>query len=127
MQGWTIDAFLTRDIPDVAVCGARSGRGGTSRYDHASADFLCASGIHLDVMHAAVHAVDHQPDPLAHLVTAKPLVEHAADDALGRVFAMQDVACRMAVHRHPLALQCPVHGLDDVTALAKLAQRWFGL
>ena len=84
MLGRAIDAFLTCDIHDVAVCGARPGRSGAGRDDHASADLLGAGGIHLDVMHAPVHAVDHQPDPLAHLVAAKPLVEHAADDALGR-------------------------------------------
>jgi hypothetical protein len=34
------------------------------------------------VMHAPVHPVDHQMNPLARLVAAKPFVEHAADDAL---------------------------------------------
>jgi hypothetical protein len=76
-------------------------------------------------MHAPVHAVDHQTNPFAHLVAAKPFVEDTADDALGRVPAVQDVARRMAVL--PFALQCPVHGLDDVAALAKLPQHRLGL
>src|ERR1700738_3468549 len=83
-----LDAFLTCDIRDVAVCGARPGKGGAGRDDHASANLLGTGGLHLDVMHATVHPVDHQPDPLAHLVAAKPLVEHPADDALGRVLAV---------------------------------------
>src|SRR5450631_978901 len=40
---------------------------------------------------------------------------------------MQHVARRMAVIRQPLALQRPVHGLDDVAALPKLPQRRLGL
>ena len=103
------------------------GRGGAGRDDHASADLLGAGGIQLDMMDAPVHAVDDQTDPLAHLVAAKPLVEHAADDALGRLLAVQDVARGMAVLRQPFALQRPVHGLDDVAALAKLPQHRLGL
>ena len=41
--------------------------------------------------------------------------------------SMQDVAAGMAVLRQPFALQCPVHGLDDVAALAKLPQHGLGL
>ena len=120
MVGRAIDAFWTCDIYDVAVCGARPGRGGAGHDDHASTDFLGAGGINLDVMYAPVYPVDHQPDPLAHLVAAKPFVEHAANNAFGRVLAVQDVARRMAALRQPFPLQRPVHGLDDVAALAKL-------
>ncbi len=127
MLGRTIDAFIAGDIHDVAVCGSRPGRGGAGHDDHASADVLGAGGIHLDVMHPPVHPVDHQPDPLAHLVAAKPFVEHAADDALGRVLAVQDVAPGKAVLRQPFALQCPMHGLDDVAAFAELPQHRLGL
>src|SRR4051812_7475793 len=126
MLRWAIDAFLTGDIQDVAVCGALPRRRGAGRNDHASTDFLGAGGIHLDVMHVPVYPIDHEPDPLAHLVAAQPLIEHAADDALCRVLAAQDVARRVAVLRQPLALQCPVHGFDDVAALAKLPQRRLG-
>ena len=103
MLGRTIDAPFAGDIHDIAVRGARPGRGGAGRDDHAAADVLGAGGIHLDVMHAPVHPVDHQPDPLAHLVAAKPLVEHPADDALGRVLAVQDVARGMAIPASPRA------------------------
>ena len=127
MLGRTIDASLTGDVQDVAVCGARPGRGGAGHDDHASADVFGAGGIHLDVMHAPVYPVDHQPDPLAHLVAAKPFVEHPADDALGRVLPVQDVARGMAILCQPFALQRPVHGLDDVAALAKLPQHRLGL
>jgi hypothetical protein len=106
---------------------ARGRRGGAGHDDHASAYVLGAGGIHLDVMHTPVHPIDHQPDPRAHLVAAKPFVEHAADDAPGRVLAVQDVAGGMAVLRQPFALQRPVHGLDDVAAFAKLPQRRLGL
>ncbi len=95
--------------------------------DHAPADLLGAGGVQLDMMDAPVHAVDDQTDPLAHLVTAQPLVEHPADNALGRLLAVQDVARGMAVLGQSLALQRPVHGLDDVAAFAKLPQNWFGL
>src|SRR4051812_44058957 len=101
MLRWAIDAFLTGDIQDVAVCGALPRRRGAGRNDHASTDFLGAGGIHLDVMHVPVYPIDHEPDPLAHLVAAQPLIEHAADDALCRVLAVQDVARRVAVLRQP--------------------------
>jgi hypothetical protein len=102
---------LPCDIQDVAVRGARPGRGRAGYDDHASADVLGAVGIHLDVMDAPVHPVDYQPNPLTHLIPAKPFVDHAADDAPGRVPSVQDVASRMAVLRQPFALQRPVHGL----------------
>src|SRR5450631_2487610 len=127
MLGRAIDTSSTGYVDDIAVRGARSRSGRTGHDDHASADLLGAGGIYLDVMHAPIHPVDHQPDPLAHLVAAKPFVEHAADDALGRVLAMQDVAARMAVLRQPFALQGPVHGLDDVATFAELPQRRLGL
>jgi hypothetical protein len=126
MLGRAIDASLTCDIHDVAVRGTRPGRGGAGHDDHASADLLGAVSIHLDVMHAPVYAVDHQTDPFAHLVAAKPLVEHAACDALGRVLSVQDIAGGMAVFRQPFALQRPVHGLDDVATFAELPQRRLG-
>src|SRR5216684_1363461 len=122
-----IDASLTCDIHDVAVRGARTGRGGAGHDDHASADVLGAGGIHLDVMHAPVHPVDHQPDPLAHFVAAKPFVEYPPDDALGHLLAVLNVVRGLAVLRQPFALQRPVHGPDDVAALAKLPQHRLGL
>src|SRR5258708_32865263 len=79
------------------------------------------------MMDAPVHAVDDQPDALAYLVTAQPLVKHPADNALGRLLVVQDVTRGMAVLSQSLALQSPVHGLDDVAAFAKLPQNWFGL
>ena len=102
------------------------GRAGAGRHDHAPADFLGAGGVQFDVMDTAVHAVDDQPDALAHLVAAQPLVEHAADNALGRRLAVQDVARGMAVLRQSLAIQRPVHGLDDVAAFAEFPQGWLG-
>src|SRR5450756_555262 len=127
MLGRAIDASLPGYVDDIAVRGAWSGRGRARHDDHASADLLGAGGIHLDVMHAPVHSIDHQMNSLAHLVAAKPLVEHAACDALGDVFAVQDVAGGMAVLRQPFALQSPVHGLDGVATFAALPQRRLGL
>src|SRR5258708_15912460 len=92
-----VDTFLTGDISNVAVCGARPWRGGAGRDDHAPADFLGPGGIHLDVMQTPVHPVDHQPHPLAHLIAANPLVEHTANDARGRILAVPDGACGRAV------------------------------
>jgi heme/copper-type cytochrome/quinol oxidase subunit 2 len=120
MPGRAIDRSLTCDIQDVAVRSARPGRGGTGHDDHASADVLGAGGIHLDVMHTPVHPVDQQPDPFAHLVGAKPFVEHAADDALGRVLSMQDVAGGMTVLRQPFAPQGPI-GADKTILIDSLA------
>ena len=107
MLGRTIDAFLAGNVQDVAVCGARTGRAGAGRHDHAPPDFLGAGGIHLDVMHAPVHAVDHQPNPFAHLVAAQALVEHPADDALGRLLPVQDVARERAVLGQALRAPAP--------------------
>ena len=127
MLGWTIDASFTGYVDDIAVGGARSGKSRAGRDDHASADLLDAGGIHLDVMHAPVHPVDHQLNPLAHLVAAKPFVEHAADDALGRFLPVQDVARGMAILCQPFARQRPVHGFDNVATLPKLPQHRLGL
>jgi hypothetical protein len=102
--GRTIDTSLICDIQDVLVRGARTGRGGAGHDNHTSADLFAAGGIHLDVMDAPVHPVDHQPDPFGHLVAAKPFVEHPANDALGRVLSVQDVARGMAILRQPFAL-----------------------
>ena len=74
-----------------------------------------------------VHAVDDQTDALGRLVASQSFVEHPASDAVRHVRPMQDVARGMAVLGQSFALQGAVHGLDDVTALAKLAQRRFGL
>src|SRR3979411_1227944 len=108
MLGRAIDASLTCDIQDVAVRGARPGRGGAGHDDHASAYVLGAGGIHLDVVHTPVHAVDDQTNPLAHLVAATPFVEHAADDALGRSLPVQDVSARDG--GPPPALRAPAPG-----------------
>jgi hypothetical protein len=43
-------------------------------------------------MDTPVRPVDHQTNRLAHLVAAKPFVEHAADKRLGRVLSVQDIA-----------------------------------
>ena len=94
MLGRAIDALLPGNGQDVAVRGARAGRPGAGRHDHAPLDLLGAGRVHLEVMDAPVHAVDHQPHPLAHLVAAQPLVEHPADDRLGRLLAVQDIAPR---------------------------------
>jgi hypothetical protein len=63
MLGRAIDASLTCDIEDIAVRGARTGRAepATTIMPRPTSGAGC---IHLDVMHAPVHAVDHQPDPV---------------------------------------------------------------
>ena len=83
------------------------GRSRAGHDDHAAADLLGAGGVQLDMMDAAVHAVDDQADALAHLVAAQPLVEHPADDALGRLLAVQDIARGMPVLGQSLALPAP--------------------
>ena len=77
---------------DVAVRGTRAGRPRAGRHDHAPLDLLGSGRVHLEVMDTPVHAVDHQPHPLAHLVATQALVEHPADDRLCRLLPMQDIA-----------------------------------
>ena len=77
-------------------------------------------------MDAPVHAADHEAHPVAHLVAVQALVEHLADDALGRVLPVQDVARKRTRLGQAFSLQGPVHALDDVAALAELAQDGFG-
>ncbi len=57
------------------------------RHNHASLDILGADRVHLEVMDAPIHAVDHQPDPLTHLVAAQPLVEHTAPTIGSGIFS----------------------------------------
>jgi hypothetical protein len=79
------------------------------------------------MMDAPVHAVDHETDALTHLVACQPLVEHATDDAFADRLAVQEVAREMAIPCQSVALQCPVHGLDDVAALTEFPQDRLGL
>jgi hypothetical protein len=78
-------------------------------------------------MNAPVHAIDHQTDALTYLVASQPLVEHATDDALAELLAVQHVAREMAIPCQFVALQRPVHGLDDVAALTEFPQDRLGL
>src|SRR5258708_12894851 len=55
MLGRAVDTFLTGDISNVAVCGARPWRGGAGRDDHAPPHFLPPARTHLHVIQTPVH------------------------------------------------------------------------
>src|SRR6266851_3865727 len=79
------------------------------------------------MMDAPVNAVDDQTNALTRLVASQPLVEHATDNAFADLLPMQHVARGMAIPCQPVAFQRPVHGLDDVAALAEFPQDRLGL
>ncbi len=77
-------------------------------------------------MDPPVHTVDDEPHPLTHLVAGQPLVEHPANDRLGHLLTMKDIAHDRAGARQSFPVQCPMHRLDDVAAFAQLPQDGFG-
>ena len=82
MPARPVDAVVLAGIDgDVAVGGPRPGDGGSRpRRSCPGRPPRRGPDPHLDVVDAPVHAVDHQADPLAHLVAGQALVEHPADD-----------------------------------------------
>ncbi len=127
MRGRPIDALLTGDGQDVAIRCAGSGLTRARRHDHAPLDILRSSRIHTEMVDSPVHTVDDEPHPLAHLVAGQPLVEHPANDRLGHLLTMKDIARDGASARQSFLVQCSMHSLDDVAALAQLPQHGFGL
>jgi len=73
----------------------------------------------LDVVDTSVRAVDDKADPVAELV-GQPLPDYATSHRLGGGAAVDGVVAGSAVFAPPC--QRPIHRLDDVAALAQLAQ-----
>ena len=77
-------------------------------------------------MDPAVDAIDHDVNPVRHFVGGEPFADHAAD---GGLIALRTVMDDVEVHApldSPLR-EGPVHGLDDVAALAQRAQGFLGV
>ena len=83
MRAWAIDARLVRHVGDVQISRSRARGHRAHLDDHAPAHVVDAGRIgELQMMNPAVHAIDDQIDPLAHLVAGQPLADDAADDRL---------------------------------------------
>ena len=90
-------------------------------------DILKAGGIgKLDMMDATIDAIDNETDPFSHLVAGKAFADHPACDRLRKLGAMDGVLVHAAPRSEAVIGQRPVHGLDDVVALAEFLQARLG-
>ena len=84
MRARAVDARLVGHVGDVQISRPRTSNHRRHLDDHAPAHVLDAGRIsELQMMDPAVHAIDDQIDPLAHLVAGQSLAEDTADDRLG--------------------------------------------
>ena len=128
MRARTVDACLAGHVGDVQISRPRMGNRRRHLDDHAPPNVLDAGRIsELKMMDPAVHAIDDQIDPLAHLIAGQSLAEDTADNRLGGPAAVGDILADAAFLGEVVIGQRPVHGLDDVDPLAKLFQGRLGL
>src|SRR5713101_8275244 len=119
MAARPIDALL-RHAGNGAIGGTAADLSRSNLDDAADADDLDSSRIEAgNVVGAAIDAIDDEGQVFAQLV-GEMLVDDAADDwRRGRAVVNPEVR-RIALK--PFRPQCLVHGLDDIDALAHLAQ-----
>ena len=84
-----VDTRLIHHVCDVQISRPRARSQGCRLDDHTPSNLVDASGVgELKMMDPAVHAIDHEIDPLAHFVARQSLANDAADDRLGRIAPM---------------------------------------
>jgi hypothetical protein len=81
MSRRTIDAFPISHVHDVSIGRAGAGWSRANGQDHAATDLLGAGSVHLNVMDAPVHAVDHEP----HAVPSHRRIDEALEEARKQV------------------------------------------
>ena len=76
-------------------------------------------------MGATVHAIDDEMQPVTHLVASKTLADNPANDRFRDRPTVQGILAGTPLAGDAVIFKCPVHGLDDIVALAKFPQRAF--
>lgn len=125
VPGRVIGAIATGRGEDVPVGGAGLGRWRHGGDDHAAGDAVAALGGQLDLVHAPVRAVDHKLQPVAIAVAGEVARQHPAADPLAQFVAMDRELGDTTRIIEIVALQRPVHRVDDVLALAQCTQGTF--
>jgi hypothetical protein len=74
---------------------------------------------------ANVDAIDHQVNPLAHLVASQSLADDPANHLLPTAAAVKGILIDAAHLREAVVGERPVHCVDDVLARAKVHQGSF--
>src|SRR6266699_5597539 len=78
-------------------------------------------------MGATVHAIDDEMQPVTYLVSGQPLADNSADDRFRDRPAVQGILAGTTLGSDTVIFKRPVHGLDDVVALAKFPPRTLGI
>ncbi|CDX39672.1 conserved hypothetical protein [Mesorhizobium plurifarium] len=84
----------------------------------------CIKAGEPDVVGAPIHAIDNGIGSAIQLIV-EPAIDEPADDGRIEIFGSQNITARATLD--VLRGQRAMHALDDVTALAELAQSGFGL
>jgi hypothetical protein len=86
MSARFVDAGVVLDHDgDVAIRQPRTEDGGSGLHDHAAPHLVEAARVgKLHMVNPGMDAVDHQIDPLPHLVAGQCLADHAGHDARAR-------------------------------------------
>jgi hypothetical protein len=122
-------AGLIRHIPDIEIRCPRSVRElcRVKRDDIPSPDLIEFRMIRgFDIVGASVYAIDDTMQPVTHLIAGEPLADHPADDGFANR-TVHGVLVGATLGGDAVVLKRPVHGLDDLVALAELLQRIFGI
>ena len=78
------------------------------------------------MVNTAVDPVDHQIDPLVHLIAGQPLGEDPTYDLLARPSTVADVLFDPALFFQSMARERPMHCLDDIVAIGEFLQGGLG-
>lgn len=110
-------AIVAGLLGDVAVGGAGRGLGAADFDNAADRDPLTGRLGHLGIVDPSVRTVDDEVQPAGQFVARQPLAHHPAD---GRWLCIQAPMDHIAlgIAREALSGHRPVHGLDDIAALA---------
>jgi hypothetical protein len=71
------------------------------------------------VVDPGVDAVDHQINPLPHLVAGQSLADKPPDHLLAAAATVEGILVDADHLREPVVGERPVHGVDDLPALAQ--------
>src|SRR5260370_34775862 len=77
-------------------------------------------------MGVTVQPIDDKMQPVPDLVARKTLADTPANDRLRDRPAVQGILAGTTITGDAVIFKRPVHGLDDIVALAKFPQRTFG-
>jgi hypothetical protein len=128
MPARLVDAgSIIRHHGDVAIRRSRAGDRRSGLHDHAAPHLVEAIRFgELHVVNPGVNAVDHQIDPLPHLVAGQSLADHPADHLLAATATVKGILVDAAHLGEAVVGERPMHGVDDVRARSQRLQDFLG-